>query len=201
VNHAADDIPSDGELVRRAQAGESAAFDVLMMRYQDRVYNTCYRMCNNREDAADLTQSTFLRAYEALGRFRTEARFFTWLYRIAVNLALTHRRRARLRRTLSLVGSDEQRAGHEPVDAHQSAAPSNRLQAQEQQRLLAEALAQLDEEYRAAVVLRDIEGLDYAAIAEILDVPVGTVKSRIFRGRMMLREMLETAEEHERDAG
>ena len=191
------DKPTDADLVLRAQRGEAAALSELVIRYQDRVYNTCYRMCRNHADALDLTQTTFVRALEALPRFEIRASFFTWLYRIAVNLTLSQRR-AQRRPMLRLHGPDEEDRPLEPAAAEGD--PAADVEQQELRERLEEALAQLDAEYRAAVILRDVEGLDYAAIAEILEVPTGTVKSRIFRGRMMLRELLEQ-KDRQLDAG
>ena len=189
----ADDLtnPSDAELVSRAQRGDPTAFSELVTRYQDRVYNTCYRMCHNHEDALDLTQSAFLKALEALPRFEFRAEFFTWLFRIAVNLTLSHRRAQSRRPTLALRQfDDEQGRPFDPPAANDGDDPARRVAQVELHQRLEAALEKLDEEFRAAVVLRDIEELDYATIAEILEVPAGTVKSRIHRGRLMLREML-----------
>ncbi len=191
------DNPAETDLVRRAQAGEQAAFAELVAKYQDRVYNTCYRMCHNHADALDLTQIAFLKAYQALPRFEVQARFFTWLYRIAVNVALSHRRTVRRHPSLSLAGDHKD---HDPP-ARGAADPSCRMEQMELQRRLQDALDRLDDEFRAAVVLRDVEGLDYGEIAEVLDIPLGTVKSRIYRGRMLLKAMLQDPEETERDAG
>lgn len=185
---------SDAELVSRAQRGEPAAFAELVEKYQDRVYNTCYRMCHNQADALDLTQSTFLKALEALPRFEVRANFYTWLYRIAVNLTLSHRRAQRRRPALTLRPFDDSGRPFEPAAAHGTSNPSVPTEQAELRQRLEAALQRLDEEFRVAVVLRDVEGLEYAAIAEILEVRVGTVKSRIHRGRLMLRELLEREE-------
>jgi RNA polymerase sigma-70 factor (ECF subfamily) len=185
---------SDAELVSRAQRGEPAAFAELVEKYQDRVYNTCYRMCHNQADALDLTQSTFLKALEALPRFEVRAKFYTWLFRIAVNLTLSHRRAQRRRPALTLRQFDDDGRAFEPAAAHGASNPSAPTEQAELHQRLEAALQRLDEEFRVAVVLRDVEGLEYAAIAEILDVRVGTVKSRIHRGRLMLREFLEREE-------
>jgi len=192
---------SEAELVRQAQAGAPTAFAQLVGLYQDRIYNTCYRMTHNHADALDLTQSTFLRALEALDRYRGQAAFYTWLFRIAVNLTISHRRKQKRRSVQSLdTGGSEQTAfapqlAGRPADGDASA----RLRRIELQDHVEHALSRLPDEFRAAVILKDIEDLDYAAIAEILGVPAGTVKSRIHRGRMMLREWL-IEEQDERDA-
>lgn len=181
---------NDADLVALAQGGEASAFAALVRRYQDRVFNTCYRLCHNHADALDLTQSAFLRALEALPRFEARANFYTWLFRIAVNLAMSQRRQ---QHRLERHGWGRQGTGRpgaaEPVSRPQDD-PARLAGEAEYLGRLEQALSRLEEEYRVAVVLKDIEGMDYATIAEILDVPVGTVKSRIHRGRMRLRELL-----------
>jgi RNA polymerase sigma-70 factor, ECF subfamily len=181
---------TDAELVRQAQEGASAAFAELMSRYQDRVFNTCYRMCHNHDDALDLTQTAFLQALQNLRRFRADANFYTWLFRIAVNLTISHRRTAGRRATRSLDGSGNDGQATAPEPPGRSDAVSQPVEQRELQQKVECALAQLDDEFRAAVVLKDIEDMDYASIAEVLEVPVGTVKSRIHRGRLLLRELL-----------
>ncbi len=191
MNRSAPDQPSDVELVRQAQSGVRAAFDALVVRYQDRIYNACYRMCHDPTDAADLAQTAFMKAFEGLRRFETRASFYTWLFRIAFNVTMSHRRSAG-RRPRSL---DDPQGGGTPAGERVTAGTEDAGAAAERAELrerVAAALAQLEPEYRAAVVLKDIEDLDYAAIAEILEVPIGTVKSRIHRGRMMLRDLLST---------
>jgi RNA polymerase sigma-70 factor (ECF subfamily) len=182
--------PKDAELVRRAQRGAPTAFAELVSRYQDRVFNTCYRMCQNHADALDLTQSTFLRALEGLGQFRGRASFYTWLFRIAVNLTRSHRRSEARRATRPLDGPSGDGHRSDPGAAGRDCPVSGPAEQRELQERVEWALGQLDDEYRAAVVLKDIEDLDYASIAEILEVPVGTVKSRIHRGRLVLRKLL-----------
>lgn len=187
----------DGLLVEQAQQGDMAAFGQLVAKYQDKVFNTCWRISGSRDAAADLTQDVFCKSLEALGRFQGKSRFYTWVYRIAVNESLSHRRKAG--RMISM-GSDDgnpnaienqastlvrQTSGQNPVD------PQKAAQTRETQALVTAALDDLDDDYRAAVVLRDIEGLDYAEIAEVLGIPPGTVKSRLHRGRTALRERLE----------
>jgi RNA polymerase sigma-70 factor, ECF subfamily len=181
---------TDAELVRQAQQGASPAFAELVSRYQSRVFNTCYRMCHNYDDALDLTQSAFLQALQNLRRFQARANFYTWLFRIAVNLTISHRRRAGRRATRTLDESGNDGRATAPAPLSQGAEASKPSEQRELQQRVEWALAQLDDEFRAAVVLKDIEDMDYASIAEVLEVPVGTVKSRIHRGRLLLRELL-----------
>ncbi len=195
MNRAAGDSEvGDLELVRRAQGGDAAAFAGLVTRYQDRIYNTCYRMCHRHADALDLTQTTLLKALEALPRFETRSNFFTWLFRIAVNVTITHRRSQCRRAAASLDADPYDARNREPAAADDGNGASCGAENDELHTRLEAALLQLDDGFRAAVVLKDIEDFDYATIAEILAIPVGTVKSRIHRGRAMLRALL-TAEE------
>jgi len=183
--------PADGELVEQCRNGKAEAFQALVERYQDRVYNTAYRMVGLEEDARDIVQDAFLKAYENLGRFRGESGFYTWVFRIAVNLCLSHRRKAQ---RLRLVIPTDDPEGLLAQGGHQAQSlvspPEAAMEAVETERRVSESLLHLDTDHRAAVVLRDIEGLDYQTISSILDVPPGTVKSRIHRARMMLRDQL-----------
>jgi len=184
-------------LVEQAQSGDMSAFGRLVTKYQDRVLNTCWRICGNIEDARDLTQEAFLHALESIGSFRHGSGFYTWLFRIAVNLSISHRRKAARAVKLSLHGPDgpwtgDHQAGRlvgrvssDPDD------PPAKLSAREAERLVLEGLDQLDDDYRTVIVLRDLESFDYQQIAEILDAPLGTVKSRLHRARMELRSRLE----------
>ena len=183
--------PRDAELVRRSQRGDAAAFAALVTRYQDRVFNLCCRMCHNETDALDLAQTTFLRALQNVGRFGGRAQFYTWLFRIAVNVVLTDRR-ARSHQPVALDAAADPPA----VPDRREVDGSLLCEQHELQERVAWALGQLDEEFRAAVVLKDIEDMDYAAIAEVLNVPVGTVKSRIHRGRLVLRDLLRSERIH-----
>lgn len=197
VSAASTAVPIDEALlVEQARTGDMGAFSRLVTKYQDRVLNTCWRICGNFEDARDLTQEAFLHALEKIGSFRHSAGFYTWLFRIAVNLSISHRRKAARAVKLSLHGHDGQWLGD-----HQSAQlagrvsgdpedPPARLSAREIERLVLDGLDQLDDDYRAVIVLRDIESFDYQQIAETLEVPVGTVKSRLHRARMELRDRL-----------
>ncbi len=195
----ADAGPSDIDLIRRVQAGEASSFGLLVTRYQDRVHNTCWRICGNIEDARDLTQEAFLNAFRRLGDFRLDSRFYTWLFRIAVNLAISHRRKMKYRAAMPLdgrrVGDGEDHAAlGASIEDRGEAAPDEAAAQGELRQRLATGLRMLDEDHRAVVVLRDIEGLDYTQIADILGVPVGTVRSRLHRARQELAALVQPAE-------
>jgi RNA polymerase sigma-70 factor (ECF subfamily) len=191
----------DAELVARVQRGESQAYAELVRRYQDRVFNTCWRICGHLEDARDLTQEAFLKAFESLHAFRGDSGFFTWIFRVAVNLSLTHRRNAKRRRTISF----DQAAHPDGTQAEELVRHARRVEpddAPSQGELHAavlRAMQTLDEEQRAVVVLRDIEGFDYHEIGEILRIPAGTVKSRLFRARSALQKAMQPAGSAEQD--
>lgn len=193
-----DSEANEAQLIRRAKRGDAEAFGQLVTHYQDRVYNTMYRMSNNHADAMDLTQTAFLKAFQALGRFDARAKFYTWLFRIAANLATSHYRSRVRRPTLSLHRGDDAQ-DHDPP-APQEAGPDGRAARSDLSQRLERALASLPEDFRVAVILKDLEDLDYSTIGEILEVPLGTVRSRIHRGRRMLREIL-TREEQLGDTG
>lgn len=180
---------SDADLVIRAQRGDKSALGQLVERYQDRIFNTCYRMCHHHADALDMTQTTIVKALEALPRFEARAGFYTWIFRIAVNVVISHRRSDRRKRERGLLGHGGEVDEMSGLSAG-GADVAGRLTQVEVGQRLEKALGRLDEEYRLAVLLRDVEDMDYGQISEILDVPVGTVKSRIHRGRTMLREIL-----------
>lgn len=186
----------DALLVEQVRAGDMSAFSRLVARYQDRIVNTCWRISGNLDDAQDLAQEAFLRALESIGSFQQRAGFYTWLFRIAVNLAISHRRKSRRAVKLSLHGPDGQlRSEHQAARlvgrvTREGDNPSDKLASREAGRLMAESIEQLDDESRSVLVLREIEGFDYQQIAEILDLPIGTVKSRLHRARMELRGRL-----------
>lgn len=188
----------EAELIEQVRAGRTDAFENLVRKYQDRVFNTCWRIAGNLEDARDLTQDAFLKAYESIGGFRGQSGFYTWVFRIAVNLSLSHRRKSARRKTASLdavpdgsqVESLAKRLTARQEDPERGARDADR------RARVAAALSALDDDHRAMIVLRDMEGFDYREIAEILELPEGTVKSRLFRARQALRELLE-AGEHE----
>lgn len=195
MNRNARDIgPIDAELVKRAQRGDASAFGTLVSRYQDRIYNACYRMCRNPDDALEIAQTAYLRAWEAIPRFKGRSNFYTWLFRIVVNLVISERRQRQRRPTLTLHSPEDGQIDL-PANDDDSQDPSLPLVREETRQRLAAALQRLDDEFRVPVVLKDIENMDYAGIARILGVPVGTVKSRIHRGRLMLRAIISEQEQ------
>jgi RNA polymerase sigma-70 factor (ECF subfamily) len=188
----------DSELIEKVKAGETEAYGDLVRKYQDRVFNACWRICGHLEDARDLTQEAFLKAFEGLCGFRRQSGFYTWIFRVAVNLALSHRRQAGRRREFSL-DQDQELAGSQ-AEALASQArraqdedPARSASETELQGLVARALHGLDEGHRAVVVLRDIEGFDYREIGEILQIPPGTVKSPLHRARISLYQAIHQA--------
>jgi RNA polymerase sigma-70 factor, ECF subfamily len=182
--------PSDDVLLARVRGGDGTAFGPIVERYQDRLYNTIYRLVGSSEDARDLLQETFIKAYENLEGFRGGSGLYTWLFRIAVNASLSHRRKRKpINATASATDEDEAA----PTDTWADPAapdPADPILAAETETVVQEALNSLDEEYRTVVVLRDIQHCDYREMAQILDVSLGTVKSRLHRARLMLRDKL-----------
>ncbi len=167
---------SDEALVRRCRAGERQAFEGLVLRYQRQVYNLALRMLRHPEDARDVAQTTFLKAWEHLGSFDPGMRFFSWLYRIAVNECINAGRRLRPSQELS---------GEE---ADGAAGPEDALDGGQFDRALQEAIMGLSPDYRAVIVLCHVSGLSYEEMAGVLEVPAKTVKSRLFSARQRLRE-------------
>lgn len=189
-----EDTADDQALVQRVQTGDVRAFEPLILRYQDRIHNACWRMCGNVEDARDLTQEAFLKALRSINSFQGASGFYTWLFRIAMNLTLTHRKRARLRLVGSLDQPDDSGATvADRIEDRRSPSPSENAMKDEARSAVARALENIDPHHRAVIVLRDMEGFDYQRIAEILDVPVGTIKSRVHRARVALRDAIENA--------
>ena len=178
---------TDGELVTAAQAGDAAAVDLLLRRHYDRVHAVCRRIAGGTRDADDAAQEAMIRVVQNLDRFDGRAAFGTWVYRIATNTALDELRKRKRRPQLHVIADeDDHRVLDGPVDqiAHRE------IDSVVDRITIDDALADLPEEFKVAVVMRDVGDLDYADIAAALDVPIGTVKSRIARGRRMLIEKL-----------
>jgi RNA polymerase sigma-70 factor, ECF subfamily len=183
---------SEAELVNELQAGSEEAFDALVTHYHAVIYNLAVRILGDSGDAADVTQEVFLKAFRGLRGFRGSSSIRTWLYRIALREASNYRRwrwrHQRNQTSMELVDPGELRGEDE-----RPASPFEQLAAWEVQAMVRRGLARVPEPFRAALVLRDLEGLSYEELAEVLEVPIGTVKSRILRGRRALREILRPA--------
>ena len=182
-------------LLDRCRKGDMAAFGQLIEKYQDRLFNVILRMVSNYDDAQELTQDAFCRAIKGIKKFRGNSGFYTWLFRIGVNLSINYKHRKELVRFSSIESSSDatgrQADGLKAIiQAKDDTSPSRQVQIKEEHQRILKALEQLEPPARAVVVLRDIEGLNYSQIARILDVPTGTVKSRLCRARTVLRKML-----------
>ena len=185
---------SDMEIVRRVQAGDVAAFDRLILKYRERLYGIIYHMTSNREDAADLAQDSFIKAFQSINRFGGQSSFFTWLYRIAVNSTLSHLRKGRLRSFFSLerVDSDEP-VSRESIDALTDKTGADRdAFVHELQEKLNDAMQKLSIKHRTVVTLFEIDGLSHQEIAEVMDCSVGTVRSRLHYAKQLLQSELQS---------
>lgn len=182
---------SDHALIDATKNGDEAAFAEIVGRYRSPLTNYLYRMLNDYEEAVDLAQETFVRVYFAIDRYHTDYAFSTYIYRIASNLAISEIRKRKRRRLLSLTGffkyEDEEADFHPPDE---KPLPDADLVSSEERNVIARAIATLPDKYRAPIILRDIEGRTYEEIAEILELGLGTTKSRISRARGLLREKL-----------
>jgi RNA polymerase sigma factor (sigma-70 family) len=184
---------ADLEVVRQVQGGDVAAFDRLISKYRERVFGIVYNMTSNREDAADLTQDAFIKAFQSIQRFGGQSSFFTWLYRIAVNSTLSHLRKTRLRSFFSLerINTDE------PVSREIIAALTDKTGAdrdtfvRELQEKLNDAMQKLSIKHRTVVTLFEIDGLSHQEIAEVMDCSVGTVRSRLHYAKQLLQAELQ----------
>jgi RNA polymerase sigma-70 factor (ECF subfamily) len=183
----------EAELVTELQAGSDAAFDWLVTYYHAGVFNLVYGILADPADAADVTQEVFLRAFRGIRGFRRGSSLKTWLYRISVRQALNHRRWF-WRHHRQQISIDAEVDGRNPANElkDREATPLEQYEAHEAQATVRRGLAQVPPVFRSAVILRDLEGLSYDEVAEVLEVSVGTVKSRILRGRRLLKEALET---------
>ena len=173
---------TDGELVRRVQGGDGMAFDLLYRRHCHRIHALVARFVATKEDVEDVVQEAFIKAYRALPRFRGESAFYTWLYRIAVNTAKNFNA-TRMRRPAPAELDPEGTDSPNIASLQDGADPESLLRRDELERVIAAALADLPEDLRVAVTLREFDGLTYGEIAAIMECPVGTVRSRIFRAR------------------
>lgn len=180
------------ELVKRAQSGDVAAFESLIENYQKRIFSIAYRMIEHQEDAADLTQEVILKIFKNLDKFKGDSKFSTWVYRIATNTCLDEIKKSRRRTTYSLdkeIETDEGSMAAELPDT--GPGPEEEAERKDIKKAVYAAIGQLGQEHKQVILLRDLQGLSYEEIAEILHCSVGTVKSRISRARGNLKKMLE----------
>ena len=196
------------ELLKKAQLGDRGAYGKLVALYQDRLYNAILRIVGDHDEARELAQETFTRGLDKLDGFRGEASPYTWLFRIATNLAISRLRKVQRHRTFSLDrpsggdsgygnggnggSNDDQASSLMNRMASNDATPADEMLKRERDQQVLAALGRLDAEYRAVLVMRDIEGFDYQQMADVLGLPLGTLKSRLFRARLALRDELKS---------
>jgi len=185
----------DNRLITECLQGRSAAFGELVGRHQDRLFNTVYRMLDNAEDAQDVVQEAFLSAYQSLDSFKGDSLFFTWLYRIAINSAISLKRKHRV--AISINAGPDGGPVMDPVDVSEYGQPGHALEKAEEERRIQGALNRLSPEHRAVLIMKDMEGQKYEAMAEVLRVPIGTIRSRLHRARVELRELLQQDEKRQ----
>lgn len=190
----------DQQLVERAQGGDKHAFELLVAKYQRRLGRLISRFVRNSGDAEDVTQEAFIKAYRALPAFRGDSAFYTWLYRIGINTAKNHLlAQGRRAPTSTPLDAEEAEAYEDASLLHEVATPENELMSKQVVGVVNASLQQLPEDLRTALTLREIEGLSYEEIASVMNCPIGTVRSRIFRAREVvatnLRPLLGTSED------
>jgi len=177
----------DFNLINRFKDGDASAFDEIIFKYQDKLYNLCRHMLGNAHDAEDAAQDVFLKAYQNLNRFKPEASLLTWLYRIAINTCIDYRRKPFFESLFKNSKEGDVFVIDQPSD---SPSPEKLYESKEIGNAIQFALGRLSEKLRTVIVLKEIEGLSYEEISEVLDVSIGTVKSRISRAREELKELL-----------
>jgi RNA polymerase sigma-70 factor (ECF subfamily) len=194
-------IRPDVALLQRAQSGDRGAYGQIVLLYQDRLYNAMLRLVGDREEARELAQEAFTRGLASLSTYRGDAAPYTWLFRIAVNLAISQLRKVQRQRVFSLDpllnpshgggrNDDQATALLDRMARDKGETPPQKLERRERDQAVLAALGKLDAEYRAVLVMRDIEGFDYQQMADVLGLPLGTLKSRLFRARLALRDEL-----------
>lgn len=183
----------DWGVVQRVQAGKVGAFDILVQKYREHIFSVIYNMTSNREDASDLTQEAFIKAFQSIGRFKGKSSFFTWIYRIAINHTITFLKKRNRRRFISYEKIDEEVSRTE-IFEHLTAKSRSEKGAlvSELQEKLNDALQKLSNKHRTVVVLHEIQGLEHAEIAEITKVSIGTVRSRLHYAKQQLQSYLQS---------
>ena len=195
----------DNELVRRVQRGDSAAFDLLVRKYQHRIAALIGRYVADWSECQDIAQDTFIRAYRAIGSFRGDAQFYTWLHRIAVNTAKNHLVASNRRPPTDDIDVADAEQFESGLRLRDNDTPERELMREQLERTVMQAVDALPEELRMAITLREVEGLSYEDIAQRMDCPIGTVRSRIFRAReaidVQLQPLMDRPPSRERAAG
>ena len=181
---------NDGQLVKRVQSGDKRAFDILVLKYQHRIAGLISRYVRDPGEVQDVTQEAFIKAYRALPRFRGDSEFYTWLYRIAINTAKNYLVSKSRRPPDTDIDVDAEFQADSAV-LKDVAGPESRLATEQLQKVIFHAIENLPEELKTAVTLREFEGMSYEEIAEVMECPVGTVRSRIFRAREAIEKSIE----------
>jgi len=188
--------PTDLALVAQVQQGDKRAFDILVARYQHRIIKLVSRFVRDRDEAMDVAQDAFIKAYRALPGFRGDSAFYTWLYRIAINTAKNHLASlARRPREADVTGADGEEIGVEELQRDDET-PEKTLQVEQMKQIIFETIESLPPDLRTAILLREMDGLSYEDIAQAMNCPVGTVRSRIFRAREVIDGKLKPLLEH-----
>jgi len=189
----------DNVLVEQCRKGDPKAMETLIIKYQNRIYNVILKICGNTDDAAELTQDTFVKVIQNINKFQSRSSFYTWAFRIAVNLTINYCKRNVKLGLKSIDAQDNQNSEQTKkalkalLKDDKSVDPATIAANKELADLILMAVMRLDDAHRTVIVLRDIEGMNYAQIADILNINLGTVKSRLSRARSQLREIMEAA--------
>ena len=179
--------PDDLTLISRFKSGDESAFNGIVLAYQDRIYGLCRRLLGNAHDAEDAAQDTFVKAFQNLNKFQPQASLYTWLYRIAVNTCLDYRRKPFFESLFRRTGEGEEFQYDQPTG---EPSPERIAESRQMEQALWKSLAKLSQKLRMVIVLKELEGLSYEEIADVLDISLGTVKSRISRAREELLELM-----------
>lgn len=183
-------MTEEQKLIRRIQNGDHEAFAELIKLHETQVYNLCLRMCGNPEDASDLSQEAFIKAWRGIRFYKFESQFSTWLYRLTTNVCIDFLRKQKRRPTVSLTIEEEGESAELEI-ADPAPSPEEQTIHMERSRAVAKAMGQLEEEFRMVLTLRIVDDLSYEEISDILNLKVGTVKSRLARARLKLKKLLE----------